>query len=268
MKILAVLFLAFAVSLVSGERTSKRVNHDGGKRHQKHGTRHHQHAAHFDGKDAVKKMKHGRHGLSKVHRKMYKKFAMMPVPGVSLEDTSAMQGQVNQPVQQIMVPVNSDSASQEMVSSYSNTPAQPSQPSQPLQLGTEVAGDQTVTNQGGQPATVQYQGGQQETVQATEEVKTGTQGNAGVAQPEVAGGATETLDPNAARNSVQSFVQPADAGKGESLQGYNGGALQAGSDQTKAQGNGIGPQEEVKVVNLGDDEKAASTEGIEFNNQF
>ena len=235
----------------------------GKKRHLRHGNRHHQHAAHFNGKDTVKKMKHGHHGLSKVHRKMYKKFAMMAVPGVSLEDTSALQGQVSQPVQQIMVPVNSGSASQEMVSSYSNTPAQPSQPSQ---LGTEVAGDQTVTNQGGQPATVQYQGGQQETEQPTEEVKTGTQGNAGVAQPEVAGGPTETVDPNAAANSVQSFVQPAEAGKGESLQGYNGGALQAGSDQLKAQGNDIGPQEEVKVVNLGDDEKAANTEGTEFHN--
>lgn len=263
----------------------------------------HEHAGHHHkGKDTVRKTKHGhhQHGLSKVHRKIFKKFAMIPDPSaVPLEEPAPLQYPVGQPaVQQVMVPLSSplqSIASPERVSSYSSTPAKP------LQLGTEVAGDQ--------PATVQYQQGQPGTVTATEDVKTGTQETAGVpqtvvggaqtvvggaqtevaagaqtepagsqtepvvvqaepataqtelAQAEAAGAADETTDPNAGSSGAQSFAQAADAGKGDVLQMYNGGdGAMAESEQVKPRVDEAGPQEEVKVVNLGDDDKTANQE--------
>ena len=92
-------------------------------------------------------------------------------------------------------------------------------------------------------------------------LKTTTQGvtlqqETGAAQPEMLESPAGSL--GAGSESIQSFTQQ-DPGKDsdemKDLQVYNGPLPDNGQ---KPQIEGVSPQEEVKVVNLGDDEKTAS----------
>ena len=295
MKVLAIIALVFVLPLARSKPHERRKHHSG-KRHHRDGTRLHENITLSKKKGSTQAVKHIQHGLKKVHGRIYKKFGMIAAPGVALEDSSPLQspGQFQQPVQQLLVPVDNAGLTQrnipaEMVSSYSSTPAQSST------LGTEVVGDQTagttqtvsnerqnagavqttsneegqtagtvqtVTSEGGQSATVQYQGRPEGTERTAPELKVETQRGNGGAQTELAGAAATNVDPNAGSDSVQSFLQT-DPGKEEdmkNLQVYSGSL--PGSEQSKPQVDGLSPQEEVKVVNLGDDEKAATEEGI------
>lgn len=297
MKALVILSLVFALSLASSLPRKHGHNHVG-KKHHRHGSRLRESSSHSKAKNDSRTKKHDKHGLKKYHGGIFKKFGMFAAPVVPLEDTSASQGQavVRQPAQPVLLPISSvgfsqSNAAPEMVSSYSNTPAQRTT------LGTEVAGDQTdgatqtEATQGAQPTTVQYQreeeGSQSKTKAAPQDTgalqtelagaapQTGFTESAGQSelvggapqteftgaapQTELIGGAAEAIDPNAGSDATQSFAQPADAQKVEEakdLQVYNG-AL-PGTEQSKPQIEGVGPQEEVKVVNLGDDEKTTN----------
>ena len=128
---------------------------------------------------------------------------------------------------------------------------------------------QQVTTQAVQPQqtqTVQFEGTPAGTNEDNSVLKTTTQestsSGAAIQEPEatqteLVGNPTGSLD--AGSENVQSFAQP-DSGKGtdemKDLQVYNGPLPDNG--QTKPQIEGVSPQEEVKVVNLGDDEKTAS----------
>ena len=208
---------------------------------------------------------------------VYKKFGMITAPSFALEDSSLAQGQAQPAFQQVLVPVNTASFTQnnaaapEMVSSFTAAP------SQRATLGTEVIGDQSNTQEATQqvttPAvqpqqtqTVQFEGTQAGTNEDNSVLKTTTQESTsgvaatqepGATQTELVGNPIGSLD--AGSESLQSFAQP-DSGKDtdemKDLQVYNGPLPDNG--QSKPQIEGVSPQEEVKVVNLGDDEKTAS----------
>ena len=217
------------------------------------------------------------HATKKDAHKVYKKFGMITAPTFALEDSSVAQGQAQPALQQVLVPVNTASFTQnnaaipEMVSSFTAAP------SQRATLGTEVTGDQSNTQQATQQVTTQaVQPQQTQTVQlegtpaGTNEdnsvLKTTTQestsGGTAIQEPEatqteLVGNPTSSLD--AGSENLQSFAQPG-SGKGtdemKDLQVYTGPLPDNG--QSKPQIEGVAPQEEVKVVNLGDDEKTAS----------
>ena len=217
------------------------------------------------------------HASKKDAHKVYKKFGMITAPTFALEDSSVAQGQAQPALQQVLVPVNTASFTQnnaaipEMVSSFTAAP------SQRATLGTEVTGDQSNTQQATQQVTTQaVQPQQTQTVQlegtpaGTNEdnsvLKTTTQestsGGTAIQEPEatqteLVGNPTSSLD--AGSENLQSFAQPG-SGKGtdemKDLQVYTGPLPDNG--QSKPQIEGVAPQEEVKVVNLGDDEKTAS----------
>jgi hypothetical protein len=117
-----------------------------------------------------------------------------------------------------------------------------------------------------QTQTVQYEGAPVGTNEDNSVLKTTTQaatsGGATIQEPgatptELVGSTAGSLD--AGSESLQNFAQP-DSGKPtdemKDLQVYNGPLPDSG--QSKPQVEGVSPQEEVKVVNFGDDEKAAN----------
>ena len=138
MNLLAVFMLISILSLASGfprkhtknEYERKQVNYRHGlKKEHKH------EAKHESGKS--KEIKH--HSSKKNAHKVYKKFGMFAAPSFTLEDSSEGQGQGQSALQQVLVPVNSASFTQntaaavpEMVSAFTSAP------SQRATLGTEV----------------------------------------------------------------------------------------------------------------------------------
>jgi beta-xylosidase len=140
MKLLAVLTLLFVLSLATGfpwkHRKNKyerrRVSHRHSvKKEHKHETKH----------ESAKARHHG--SKTKAH-KVYKKYGMFTAPSFALEDSSVAP-QVQGGFQQVLVPVNSASFTQntvtapEMVSSFTAVPA-----SQRATLATEVRRYETV----------------------------------------------------------------------------------------------------------------------------
>ena len=137
------------------------------------------------------------------------------------------------------------------------------------QVTTQAIQPQQLTTQAVQPQqtqTVQYEGAPMGTNEDNSVLKTTTQAAApggatlqetGATQPELVGSSAGSLV--AGPESAQNFAQP-DSGKAidemKDLQVYNGPLPE--SEQSKPQIEGVSPQEEVKIVNLGDDEKTAS----------
>ena len=115
-----------------------------------------------------------------------------------------------------------------------------------------------------QTQTVQYEGSPIGTNEDNSVLKTETQGaglqDPGATQTQLVGSPAGSLDTGS--ESIQSFAQQ-DSGKGvdemKDFEVYNGPLPE--SAQSKPRINGVSPQEDIKVVNLGDDEKTASLQG-------
>ncbi|XP_028405925.1 uncharacterized protein LOC114528479 [Dendronephthya gigantea] len=253
------------------------IHHHSAKRADKHEVKH-------EGKHDSPKGKDKNHNTKTEERhEVYKKFGMFAAPSFALEDSSDLgAGREQSSLQQVLVPVSSASLTQntatlpQMVSAFTA-------PSQRATLGTEVVGDQSSTQeattqtlqpqqvqllqpqQPQQPQTVQYQGGTIGTNEDNSVPKTITQDGASTqqetlssAQPALLSNPAGALD--AGSQGIQTFAQPADSGKDldqmKDLQVYNGPLPDSG--QSKPQIAGVSPHEEIKVVNLGDDEKTAN----------
>ena len=115
-----------------------------------------------------------------------------------------------------------------------------------------------------QPQTVQYEGSPIGTNEDNSALKTETQGAAlqdtGATQTQLVESPAGSLSTGS--EAIQNLAQP-DSGKDmdemKDLQVYNGPLPE--SAQSKPRINGVSPQEDIKVVNLGDDEKTANLQG-------
>lgn len=142
---------------------------------------------------------------------------------------------------------------------------------------SQVVGDQSTTQpmtmqavqpqqvvQQQPPQAVQYEGSPIGTNEDNSALKTETQGatlqDAGATQTQLVESPAGSLGTGS--ESIQNFAQP-DSGKDmdemKDLQVYNGPLPE--SAQNKPRINGVSPQEDIKVVNLGDDEKTANLQG-------
>ena len=145
MKLLAVLMLIFILALANGyPRKHKKIEYERRRvLHHKSVKKEHKHV---EVKHEISKSKHesnkvkeNRNRASKKDaHKVFKKFGMIAAPSFALEDSSAAQDQAQPAFQQVLVPMNTASFTQntaatpEMVSSFTAAP------SQRATLGTEV----------------------------------------------------------------------------------------------------------------------------------
>jgi hypothetical protein len=145
-------------------------------------------------------------------------------------------------------------------------------------LGDQSSAQQQIATQAIQPQqtqTVQYESPAVGTNEDNSVLKTTTQAattdgatlqEPGATQTEVVGSPAGSF--GAGTESIQSFTQQ-DPGKGtdemKDLQVYNGPLPDSG--QNKPQIAGMSPQEDVKIVNLGDDEKTATLQQGKLQSQ-
>ena len=138
MKLLATLSLVLVLSFVSGfprkqknkeyERKRVEVGKHGVKKARKH-----------EAKDQSGKSRTTKHPSStKDAHKVYKKFGMLAAPSFTFDDASLSQGQGQQSLQQVLVPVSGASFAQNTVAAPQMFSSFTASPSPRATMGTEV----------------------------------------------------------------------------------------------------------------------------------
>lgn len=138
MKLLAVITLVLVLSFVSGfprkqknneyERKRVEVGKHGVKKARKHEVK--------EQNDKTKATKH-RSSTKDVH-KVYKKFGMLAAPSFTFEDASLSQGQGQQYLQQVLMPVSGASLAQNTVAAPQMVSSFTASPTPRATMGTEV----------------------------------------------------------------------------------------------------------------------------------
>ena len=206
------------------------------------------HNHYLKSKYKTKIQKHGKEQGARKHHggRIYKKYAMLAAPNVPLEEASPFQSQPEQVAQQQMaVPVEmNQGASQEIVSSYSSTPqsrggeqTEETAPQQQLAPQPSTLQLQPAQDDPHPPPAPQISGG--ESSLATTEATADAYPNAG-------------LDPNTQGFLPQGMPKEDDM---KNVDFYSGPLPESKPKMT----NRGGQQEQVKIVNLGEDEKIANT---------